>query len=228
MVSIDGAVVASGAGSAPLQATASGTGMTITLAGSGRQIAVRGGELGGVLGMYNTTIPRYLDQLDQIAGALITRVNTLHASGFGLGNPPSTGTNLFTGTNAATIDINGAVQTNVNLLAASADGTVGNNAIALALANVGNEQIMSGNTLSINQFYGGMVSSVGMAVNSAQHAEDSASSLLDAFNQQQSSVSGVSLDEEMVNMIKFQHAFDAAAKLVTTTDELFQTVLNMV
>jgi flagellar hook-associated protein 1 FlgK len=52
--------------------------------------------------------------------------------------------------------------------------------------------------------------------------------LLGTLEQQRSSVSGVSLDEEMVNMIKFQHAYDAAAKVVTTADELFQTILNMV
>ena len=228
MVSIDGAVVASGAGAVALQATPAGTGMSITLSGSGRALTLRGGELGGILGMYNTTIPGYLDNLDQLANALVTRVNALHSSGYGLGNPPSTGIDLFTGTDAATIGLNSAVQNDVNLLAASGDGTVGNNAIALALANVGDDKIMNGNSVSINQFYSGMVSNVGMAVNSAKNAQDSASTLLDAFNQQQASVSGVSLDEEMVNMIKFQHAFDAAAKLVTTTDELFQTVIDMV
>ena len=52
--------------------------------------------------------------------------------------------------------------------------------------------------------------------------------MLGQLTQQRDAVSGVSLDEEMTNMIKFQRAFDAAARLVNTADEMFQTLLNMV
>jgi flagellar hook-associated protein 1 FlgK len=228
MVSVGGTAIASRAGTVPLRAVVSGTGITIESTGSGRTIDIRSGELKGVLDSYNTTIPDYLGKLDDMAAALITRVNSLHSSGYGLGTPPSTGIELFTGSGAADIDINAAIVADVNLFAASGDGTVGNNDIAIALAGVGEELLLNGNAVSLTQFYSGFVSGVGSAVGSARQSSESMNALLGTLEQQRSSVSGVSLDEEMVNMIKFQHAYDAAAKVVTTADELFQTILNMV
>jgi flagellar hook-associated protein 1 FlgK len=69
---------------------------------------------------------------------------------------------------------------------------------------------------------------LGSAINAADTVMTSQEQVLTQLNQQRDSVSGVSLDEEMTNMIKFQRAFDAAAKMVNTADEMFQTILNMV
>jgi flagellar hook-associated protein 1 FlgK len=57
---------------------------------------------------------------------------------------------------------------------------------------------------------------------------DYQSSMVAQLDNYRESISGVSLDEEMINLIKFQHAYDAAAKLITTVDELLNTVINMV
>lgn len=228
MVSVGGTAIASRGGAVALRANVTAAGITIESTASGRRIDVHSGELSGVLTSYNTTIPNYLSDLDALASALMTRCNTLHSAGFGLGNPPSTGTALFVGTDASTIAINPAIAADLNLFAASGDGSVGNNDTALALAGVGDELLMNGNAVSLNQFYSGLASGIGSAVGSARQSSESMSALLTTLEQQRSSVSGVSLDEEMVNMIKFQHAYDAAAKVVTTTDELFQTILNMV
>jgi flagellar hook-associated protein 1 len=64
-------------------------------------------------------------------------------------------------------------------------------------------------------------------VRSAADFAEHQSVMMTSLDNHRESISGVSLDEEMLNLIKFQHAFDAAAKLVTTVDQMIQTVMDM-
>jgi len=64
-------------------------------------------------------------------------------------------------------------------------------------------------------------------VRSATDFAEHQSVMLSSLDNYRESISGVSLEEEMLNLIKFQHAFDAAAKLVTTVDEMIQTMMDM-
>ncbi len=228
VVSAGGTSIASRAGSTPLKATVVGNTIQIVTDPAGSAVDVTAGELGGTLKTYNTSLPDYLQQLDQLAGAIIARVNRLHAGGSGLGTPPPTGINFFTGTGAADMAVSTVVSSNINNIAASGDGTPGDNTVALALAGVLNEKLLNGNSVSPAQFYNGLVSQIGSAVASADNTASSQELILSQLENQRSSVSGVSLDEEMTNMIKFQRSYDAAAKLVTTANDMFQTILNMV
>jgi flagellar hook-associated protein 1 FlgK len=228
LVSTGGSVIASGAGSLQLTSAVVGNSIAINTSLGGPNLNVTGGELGGVLNMYNTAIPGILTQLDQAAGALITRVNQIHAAGDGLGTPPPTGNAFFTGTGAADINLNPALQADPNLIAASSDGTPGDNTNALALAGVQNENLLSSNSVTIGQFYNGVVSSLGTAVKTAGDTSTQQQSVLTGLQNQQSSVAGVSLDEEMTNMIEYQKGYDAAAKLVTTVNAMFDTLIQMV
>jgi flagellar hook-associated protein 1 len=228
MVSIGGTVIASRAGSTPLKAAISGNQIQITAAQSNLTINVTGGELGGILKTANVTLPGYLSQLDQVASALITRVNQLHSAGFGIGNPPPTGINFFTGTDATTIAIDPSIIGNVNNIAASGDGTPGNNTVALELSGVGAENLLNGGTTSIMQYYSGMVSGIGSTIVSANGTITSQDLILAQLGFQRSSVSGVSVDEEMTKLILFQRGFEAAARLVSSVDDMFKTIINMV
>jgi flagellar hook-associated protein 1 FlgK len=73
-----------------------------------------------------------------------------------------------------------------------------------------------------------MVSELGIDVSSSGNEVSSNELVLQQLEGQRDAVSAVSLDEEMTNLIRFQRAFDAAAKVVATTDEMFQTILTMV
>ena len=227
-VTTGGSVIASGAGSQDLISSVVGNSIVIRTSLGGPNLAVTGGELGGVLTMYNTSIPGTLAELDQAAAALITRLNQVHQAGFGLGTPPPTGTVFFTGAGAADINVNGALATNPNLIAASSDGTPGDNVNALALAGVATEKLLNGNSVTIGQFYNGIVSSLGSAVDSANSTSTQQQAVLTGLQNQQNSVAGVSLDEEMTNMITFQKGYAAAAKLITTVNTMFDTLLQMV
>lgn len=227
LVSIGGMMVAGNGASTPIQATMNGGVLRVTSVG-GQDVQVTGGELGGILEMHNTVIPSQLSQLDTMTNALVTRMNAVHSAGFGLGNPPPTGVALFTGTTAATISLSAQVQSDPNLLAASADGSPGNNQNALDLFGVSTERLLDGNTTTLSQYYSRIVSTLGTTVTTVSGTARGAEMVLAQLTAQRESVSGVSLDEEMTNMIRFQRSYEAAARVISTTNELFQTILNMV
>ncbi len=229
MVSIGGVAIASRAGAVPLQVRQVGSTLTIVNTGDGLPVKLNGGELGGILTTFNQTLPDYRNTLNEIASALIARVNQIHSAGYGIGNPPPTGFNFFTGTDATNITVNPAVVADINTISASgAPNEPGDNSVALALAGVETENLFTGNTSSIMQYYSGLVSKIGSTIVDTTSTITSQNLILDQLDGQRVSVSGVSIDEEMTNMIKYQRAFDAAARTVTTVDQMFQTIISMV
>jgi flagellar hook-associated protein 1 FlgK len=227
IVSLGGTQIIGNGNFVTLQSSMTGGALSVTTA-SGQAISISGGELGGMLEMYNTTIPGYMTQLDTLANSIISRVNAVHTAGYGLGNPPPTGVNFFTGNSAATMGVYSQVQSNPNFIAASSTGQPGDNTNARALFGISEERLMDGNTMTLSQYYGRFVSTLGSAVSSAKGLASGAELVLSQTEAQRDSISGVSIDEEMTNLIKYQRSFEAAARLVNTTNELFQTVLNMV
>jgi flagellar hook-associated protein 1 FlgK len=227
MVSVNGMVIASRAGGVQLKAVQSGNQLMIQTVKDNVPVNITGGELGGTLKQYNVSIPKYLSQLDQLAGALISRVNTLHRAGYNLMNPPTTGNNFFTGSTAADINVDPAVAANASLVAASGTGASGDNSVALAISKVPQDLVMNGGTQTLGQYYNGVSSSVGSEIDGANSTVTSQNLILDQLENQRSAVSGVSLDEEMTHLIQFQRAYEAAARLVNTTNEMFTTVIGM-
>ena len=210
----------------------------------GVDAGLTGGETGGLLKSYNTTIPEALGRLDRLAEALVSEVNKAHATGYGLQEPPKTGINFFSGNDAASIAIDltdtstgaaaGSNPDIANIATSSVAGASGNDIASLiasafdrrSLTTSGGASLLGGQSLS--SYYNQSVTKVGSAINSSDTVMYSQEQVLTQLNQQRDSVSGVSLDEEMTNMIKYQRAFDSAAKLISTADEMFQTLLNMV
>ncbi len=246
-VSLGSMVVASRAGAVQIKAvpstakTINGTSfdqMKIVTENSGVLIDASSGELGGILEAYNTGIPGTMGKLDQLAAAFVNEINSLHVSGFGLQNPPRTGINFFKGNSAATIGLDltdtsggalpGSAPDLNNIAAAAPPGAPGNNAIALRIAALARNGIGSTGNVTLPQFYNNMVSELGIEVSSSSNEVSSTELVLQQLEGQRDAVSSVSLDEEMANLIKFQRAFDAAAKVMSSTDQMFQTILSMV
>lgn len=114
-------------------------------------------------------------------------------------------------------------------IAAAATGTAsGNNENALSLAALQTTRNMAGGTASFQEAYGMVVANVGVKTNQAGIAKDSQKVLLDQALESRNAVSGVNLDEEAANLIKYQQAYQAAAQLVSIDDQLFQTLLGAV
>jgi len=187
---------------------------------------ISGGKIKGWLEVRDVSIEDYKTRLDNLASSMIAEVNNLHALGFDLNGVA--GGAFFTGATASDIAVDTNIVSNVNLIAASITGAPGDNSNAIAIANLQNSLLMSGGTANYDDFYNSLVSDVGIAVQSAQTNCDHQTEMVSSLDNYRESISGVSLDEEMVNLVKFQHAYDAAAKLITAVDEMMNTVMNMV
>jgi flagellar hook-associated protein 1 FlgK len=87
---------------------------------------------------------------------------------------------------------------------------------------------MNDNTATFDDYYNSLVSDIGNEMQKAAINFDHQSTIITQLNNHRESISGVSLDEEMINLVKFQHAYEAATKLISTLDELLNTVINMV
>jgi flagellar hook-associated protein 1 FlgK len=163
----------------------------------------------------------------------MNEVNAYHAVGYGLDG--STGNDFFTGSPTANgIRVNPLISNDINLIAA-AEGfdTIpgdkpGDSGNAINIANLQEEKTMNLNTTSFGAYYDSMVSDAGLAVQQATQYYDHQDQMVLQMENYRESISGVSIDEETVNLIKYQNAYQAAAKLINTADEMMQILLNMV
>jgi flagellar hook-associated protein 1 len=130
----------------------------------------------------------------------------------------------LTGTPGAATNISVAI-TNPSQVAASSDGTPGDNGNAKAIAALANQNIVGGETPI--SYYGGLVAKVGNDTASAQSSLSGEQLLIQQLQDQQASVSGVSLNEEGANLQLYQNAYNAAARVATIVQGLFQTTINM-
>ena len=173
------------------------------------------GTLGSLLGLYDSTtgtgtLADYMTTLNGVANQLVSTVNGAISSADSQG---ATATPFFdpSGTTAATIAVNPSL---------SSTSTPYTQAEAQAVS------ALSGG--SAEQSYQAFVTQVGGDVQSANNAQSTAQSLLTAIGNQRQSVSGVSLDEEMTNLIQYQQAYQASARVMSTINDTFSSLLNMV
>jgi flagellar hook-associated protein 1 FlgK len=188
-----------------------------------------GGELAGVIEVRDHDITQAQSDLDQFAFDITTAINGQHAQGFGLDG--STGQNLFNVTAtasgaAASLTVDAGIAADPNRLAASSSaaavpGDAGN---ALLLARIA-EQPVSG-VLTPGQAYSRLVGQVAARKAEAEQTVSTREAMTAQIEQVKESISGVSLDEEMVNLTKFQRAFEAASRVLTTADELLEDLIN--
>ncbi len=188
--------------------------------------SLTGGELYADTDCYSNYIPQYQDKLNQIMSTMVDSVNNLHMTGYNIGNPPETGIKFFDSYQNGKLVINQDILNNPNNIAISSDGSEGNGDIAVSLSNLSDAKLLNGSSLGDN--YNSLVSEIGNNKLSADQLSQATDLVLQQLQQQKSSYSGVSIDEEMTNTIKFQRSYDASAKLVTVADDMLQTIINLV
>ncbi|HLH09616.1 MAG TPA: flagellar basal body rod C-terminal domain-containing protein, partial [Terriglobales bacterium] len=169
--------------------------------------------------------PGLVSDLDTLAYNLITEFNLVHANGFDLNGQP--GTNFFvqpagqTGS-AGSFNVN---ITDPSLVAASSDTAAGGNANLLSLIDLQKQQIVQGSPPMT--FYGNLLYQVGSEISNAE-AEQQASDLISQqLADQRGAVSGVSLNDEATNLLRYQRAFEAAARVVDIISSLTETAVNL-
>jgi flagellar hook-associated protein 1 len=107
-------------------------------------------------------------------------------------------------------------------------GGVGDNRNALALAGLQAERVLAGGTASLEGSYNTLISEVGTRTRQSQIASEAQGRLLQEARAQRESVSGVNLDEEAANLLRYQQAYQAAAQVIAVTNTLFDTLLGAV
>jgi flagellar hook-associated protein 1 len=210
-----------------LQANANNSVLEHVYSAQGQDITsqIQGGQLGGTIQIRDQVIPQLFTQLNTLASQLATSFNTQHAAGFDTAG--NAGQNFFTPlpttTNAAANF--GVAITDPSLIAASSDGSAGSNGNLEQLIALQNMQLPSGAN-PINM-YSNLVLQVGNLGANAKANVTASDLSVQQLTDQRSSVSGVSLDEETTNMIRYQRAYEAGARVVTTVDSMYDTLMAM-
>ncbi|KKM12371.1 hypothetical protein SY88_04300 [Clostridiales bacterium PH28_bin88] len=220
-------------------------------------VTATNGSLMGLVLARDNLVQGYMDQLNALARGLMEMVNEVHRAGYdldgngggsdpiavpGLADPYTGG--FFTGTGAADIEVEAAIQRNVKYIraagASSANPGDANNALAIiALRQTRLEVVYDANSKPItlqaatgpggttfDNYYKDMVSSLGVAAHEAGRMADNQQVLVDQLLNRRDSTSGVSIDEEMTRAIQYQRVYQAAARIITTVDEMLDTIVN--
>lgn len=193
------------------------------------------GEMGGTLQVRDTLVADFIADLDELAFTLATEVNAAHSAGFGLTG--STGLDFFTAPAAmAGYSGMGGIAVNItntnDIAAADADpavGGTGNNKNSTTIASIYDKVLpMSSGNTNLEGFYNALVGKVGVAVQNAERAQTLSEGVIKQLDNLRESNSGVSIDEELANLIKYQKAFEGSARLITTGAEMMDTILGLI
>jgi flagellar hook-associated protein 1 FlgK len=186
---------------------------------------ISGGSMGGLLQARDVAIPGVLNQLDTLAYNLETSFNSQSRAGFDANG--NVGVDFFTqpASAAGAASSIAVAISDPNLVAASSDGSVGSNGNAQALVNLQNQKIIGGQTPY--NYYSNLVFQIGNQVSQAQSEQTAVGLVQKQLADQRGAVSAVSLDEEAVNLIRYQGAYEASANVVNVVNQLLTTTLNM-
>ncbi|HET9933337.1 MAG TPA: flagellar hook-associated protein FlgK [Polyangiaceae bacterium] len=239
-VQVSGATLVDGAAPRSLSIGLDATGAMQVLSSSGNGSTAQdvtkfltGGKLAGIREARDVDLVAVGKQLDQFAYDVGTAINTQHAAGFGLDGV--TGRHLFDLTATATgaaraIRLSDDVAGNPAAVAASSSAATlpGGSDNAALLSAMSRTPIASGGTRTASDAYGDIVGDIASrrsASSQMLEAREAISAQVDSMHE---SMSGVSLDEEFVNLTKFQRAYQASARLLTTADQLLQDLIQRV
>jgi flagellar hook-associated protein 1 FlgK len=220
----------------------------VAVAGTARGLPETGGALGTMLGVVNTDVPEARARLDAVAKGLVDSVNALHRRGYSAAgeaadptradwsnaDPALRGSRVdffdaSAGTaTAATISLSAAVAADAGVVAAGyTRGGAGDNALALAVGALRDRPGVVG-TQSIGAYYQASVSGVAAKVSDADRAATAAATLAQQSDTRRQSVSGVSTDEELIQLMRHQQAYVAASRLISVADEMTRELLSIV
>ncbi len=138
------------------------------------------------------------------------------------------GTNFFTPPPASGVGAAASFSvaiTDPSLIAASSDGSQGSNGNAEALYALNSSPVIAGQNPTA--YYSGIVFNLGNDTSNASAEQSASSQLLQQFNDQRSSISGVSLDEEAANLVQYQDAYSASAQVITAINDMMEAAIQM-
>jgi flagellar hook-associated protein 1 FlgK len=204
-----------GGGQLQLRASTAGTALTIS-----------GGSIAGALDTRDGALATLRTGLDSLASQLIGKVNSTYTGGFDLNG--STGASFFTGTDAGTIGINANLVSDPSQIqAAGVVGATGDNTVALALARLGQQSNSALSNQTFTDAYTSLVTDLGQALSGANDQVAGHGAVTSMLAKQRDSISGVSMEEELTNLMTYQKAYQASAQIISTVNLMLETLVNM-
>ena len=206
------------------------------------------GRLGAMLMVRNKDQRVLRENIDNIAFELVNSVNAFHKRGFvgrkvPLGEDgrileedsigPTTGINFFTELSSREgasldLDLSESVKESLsNIVTALDPNAPGDNRVALAISNLQDQKIMDKGSATVEEYYLKQIGRVGLETKKSNVNASQAEGILALTNNVNERISGVNLDEEAANLVKFQHAYEASARVMSMAEEMFKTVLGL-
>ena len=220
-----------------IQLGSAGGNLSLQIVGSADKIRNVGGALGALQQVRNTDLGKVRTDLDTLAAAVITDINALHRTGWSptaatpAGPWVGSGVDFFDATagntTAGNIRLSATVAADADSIATGTTlSASGDNSLALAIA-----ALRDGAPSAANSTFGSdlrvIVGNVAGQVNQAKNSATVYSTLTDQAEQRRTSVFGVSVDEELIQVMRQQQAYSAASKIISTVDEMMQTLLAL-
>ncbi len=186
-----------------------------------------------VIGNTTNIVSDMKQRLNALINIMLREVNYIHSSGMNMKDPPQQGQDFFVTINSSRPLEMGNITLNQNLsdlsnIVSSRTGENGDNTIALQLANLRNKEFIRDTTgiLSLDSYYQAIILTMGNKSAEAASVAGSQSSLVQSADNSRTSISGVSMDEEMTHMMKYKFAYDAAARALNVIDSMIDKVIN--
>ncbi|MBK23916.1 MAG: flagellar hook-associated protein FlgK [Halobacteriovorax sp.] len=209
----------------------------------------KSGRVSSLINVRNQDIKDLYDKVDLIAHELVQTVNAVHRRGYvnrkveldANGNPPlsdskgpTTGLDFFKSIEsgvkgaAAMIDLSDDVKNDLsNISTALAPNAPGDNRVAVAISKIQHERILGGGVATLEESYLSSIGNLGLQTRKANLDHEQAEGLKALTENIKQRVSGVSLDEEAANMVRFQQVYEANAKVMQTADEMMKTIMSI-
>ncbi len=200
----------------------------IVAARSQSAVTLAEGKLQGMIAARDEHVRALRDRLDDLANLLADRVNALHTQGR---TASSSGLLFFTGDSAGTLALNPALvagPASAELVASSRSGLEGDNDIAREIAALASEPLETGGSESLLDRYNTLIVDTASSRSGYQFLLENQQNVVETVEGRLEAIRGVSLDEEGANLVRYQNAYDAAARVVTVAAEMFETLLTMI
>lgn len=206
----------------------------------GREARIAGGELGGLREVRDTKLKSYMEDFTALVFGITNAVNTAHQAGVDLSG--YSGREFFTGTSLENLSIDTLLVQDPSRIAAAVVAAPGDGSNALKIAQLRHARISVDaaatdltrklilepqGTTTFESFYRNSISHLGVDAQESKRMVENQIALLNMMNQRKESISGVSIDEEMANMVQFQIAYQASARLIATLQEVFDTIIRL-
>lgn len=192
---------------------------------------IKNGKLGGLLESRDQILGTAARRLDELAFTFASKINEIHRKGYTVGG--DTGIDYFEQPDsiegaAERLSLSSDVREDANNIAtALMPDAPGDNRVVLLISKLQHQRVMGGGKSTFDDHYNATVADLATIAQKNKQVLEHQNHIVEQLEKIRQSIAGVSLDEETMNLVQFQQAFNASAKVIKVADEMLETVLNL-